>query len=103
MILEIARLTATPGHEAALEAAVAEAAPLFARARGCLSMALRRSIEDREVYLLMVEWETLEDHMEHFRGSEDFQAWRAIVSPHFAAPPAVEHVAGPGTLWGPGA
>jgi hypothetical protein len=27
----------------------------------------------------------------HFRGSEAFTAWRAIVGPFFAQPPQVEH------------
>ena len=30
-------------------------------------------------------------HTVDFRESADFQAWRALVSEHFAAPPQVEH------------
>lgn len=39
----------------------------------------------------MVTWETVEDHMVHFRNSEDFQEWRRLTSLHFAAPPRVVH------------
>jgi hypothetical protein len=30
--------------------------------------------------------------MVHFRASAGFQAWRALVGPHFASPPRVENV-----------
>ncbi len=92
MVLEVARIRIAHGAEAAFEAAVAEAAPLFRRARGCRSMALRRSVEAPDCYVLIVDWATLEDHTEGFRNSRDFEAWRALVSPHFAAPPEVEHL-----------
>lgn len=91
MVLEIAQIEVKPGHEAAFEEGVAKAAPLFRRAKGCRSMALHRSVEQPARYRLMVEWETLENHTVDFRESADFQAWRALVSDHFAGPPAVEH------------
>lgn len=94
MILETATFTILPGKEAAFEVAVAAARPLFARARGCRSMALRKVVEDPSSYLLMVEWDTLEDHTVAFRQSEDFQTWRGLVGHCFAAPPAVIHSAG---------
>ncbi|MFT0862543.1 antibiotic biosynthesis monooxygenase family protein [Ancylobacter sp. G4_0304] len=90
MIFEIAEIEAKPGAEAALEAAVAEAAPLFKRAN---SLKLERVIERPSFYRLVVGWETVEDHMVHFRESADFQEWRRLAGPHFAAPPRVEHVA----------
>ena len=43
-------------------------------------------------YRLVVGWTTLEDHTVHFRGSEAFQSWRALVGEFFAAPPQVEHM-----------
>lgn len=91
MITEIAELQIQPGTEAQFEAAVASAVPLFQRARGCRSMRLERTIEQREHYRLVVEWETLEDHEVHFRGSADFQEWRKLVGDCFAAPPRVIH------------
>ena len=91
MVLEIARIKVAPGMERELEAGVAEAAPLFQRAKGCRAMALRRVEEDPSCYLLTVEWDTLEDHTVHFRSSEDFQTWRKLVGHCFAEPPQVEH------------
>jgi quinol monooxygenase YgiN len=92
MIHEVAQIEVIAGHEAAFEAAVAKAAPHFRAARGCRSFALDRSIERPQHYRLIVGWDSVEDHMVQFRASEGFQAWRALVGPHFAGTPQVEHV-----------
>jgi heme-degrading monooxygenase HmoA len=93
MILEIAQLAIKPGMEQEFEAGAAKAKPLFARAKGCQSMELRRSIESPNRYWLFVHWDTLENHTVDFRGSEDFQGWRGLVSHCFESAPAVEHAA----------
>ncbi len=91
MILEIAQIDVKPGMEAAFEAGVKEAAPLFRRAKGCTGVELQRSHEKPHRYRLFVKWETLENHTVDFRGSADFQSWRKLVGHCFAEPPAVEH------------
>jgi heme-degrading monooxygenase HmoA len=91
MFWEIAQIEVKPGQEAAFEAAVTRAVPLFKNARGCKGMQLHRSVEQPGRYRLVVDWETVEDHTVHFRGSQDFQEWRRLVGGHFASPPAVEH------------
>ena len=50
------------------EAAVAKAVPLFQRSKGCRGLELQRSIEKPSKYRLVVKWETVEDHVVHFRG-----------------------------------
>ena len=92
MVLEIAQIEVAPGMEEAFEAGVAKAAPVFRRAKGCLGMALQRSLEKPGRYRLFVRWETLENHTVDFRGSADFQEWRKLVGHCFASPPEVEHV-----------
>jgi heme-degrading monooxygenase HmoA len=91
MITELAQLTIKTDSGEQFEAAVAMAAPLFQRARGCRSMRLERGIEDPDSYLLVVEWETLEDHEVHFRQSADFQEWRRLVGEYFSVAPKVTH------------
>jgi heme-degrading monooxygenase HmoA len=93
MVFEIAEIRVVAGQEAEFEAAVQRAVPLFQRARGCHSMALERSVELPGKYRLVIEWETLEDHVVHFRGSPDFLEWRRLVGGHFDGPPVVEHTA----------
>jgi heme-degrading monooxygenase HmoA len=92
MVLEIAQFDVKPGMEAAFEAGVAKAGPLFQRAKGCSGMSLQRSVERPERYRLFVQWETLENHTVDFRGSPDFAEWRKLVGHCFASPPEVEHV-----------
>ncbi|NIE62678.1 antibiotic biosynthesis monooxygenase [Burkholderia sp. Ax-1719] len=91
MIFELADIEVLPGHEAEFEAGVRTALPLFARATGCHGAALHRVIEKERHYVLQVGWETVDDHMVHFRESADFQTWRALVGPHFARAPQVVH------------
>ncbi|GAB3626523.1 antibiotic biosynthesis monooxygenase [Pandoraea terrae] len=92
MIFEIAQIEVKPGTEAEFERGVVAATPLFKRARGCHGLRLLKSIEQPAHYSLVVTWETLEDHMVHFRESDDFLEWRRLVGSCFAAPPNVGHV-----------
>ena len=92
MILEVADIRIQPGQQAAFEAAIQHGlATVISQARGYLGSKVQHGIEAPERYLLMIEWETLEDHTEHFGGGPLFPQWRAIVGPFFAQPPQVEH------------
>ena len=92
MVFEMAQIDIKPGMESAFERGVAQAVPLFKRARGCRGMELLKSVEQPSSYTLKVTWETVEDHTVHFRQSADFQEWRKLVGDSFAAPPKVGHV-----------
>jgi heme-degrading monooxygenase HmoA len=93
VILEVAVLDVRPGQRQEFEAAFAEAEPFIAAARGHLGHELRRCVEDPDRFLLLVQWETLEDHTEGFRRSPDYERWRALLH-HFYDPfPVVQHYA----------
>ncbi len=92
MITELVEIRILPGHADALVAAVKEAIPFFLSAKGCHGLELSRSIEDAELFRLMVRWETVDDHMVGFRNSPAFAEWRRLAGPHFAQPPHVEHL-----------
>lgn len=92
MILEIADIRIAPGQQAAFEEAIQRGLTTVAsRARGFAGFKVNRGVESPERYVLMIFWQTLEDHTVHFRGGPLFAEWRAIVGPFFAAPPVVEH------------
>ena len=91
MILEHAILTIKAGSEGQFEAVFPQAVAHLAGSQGYLSHILRRSIEAPNRYGLFVQWQTLEDHTQGFRGSPAFAQWRALVSPFFEVPPVVEH------------
>ena len=91
MILEHALLAVIPGREAEFEQAFAEARQIIAAMPGFGGLTLSRCIERPNTYLLLVQWERLEDHTEGFRGSPEYQRWRALLH-HFYDPfPTVEH------------
>ena len=91
MILEHAIVDIPSGQQDAFEAAFAEAKTVLAGASGCRSISLRRGIESPSRYLLLVEWDALDDHMIGFRESERFTQWRALIGPFFDGPPSVDH------------
>jgi heme-degrading monooxygenase HmoA len=92
MILEVADFRTTEGQEAAFAEALQRGLDTVLRhAQGFRSAHVQRSIESPQRFLLMIEWDTLEDHTVGFRGGELFAKWRAIVGPYFAQPPQVEH------------
>ena len=92
MILELADIRIHPGQQQAFEDAIERGvAQTIRHARGFISYRIQHDIDSPERYLLMIEWETLENHTIDFRNSEAFQEWRAIVGPFFAGPPIVEH------------
>ena len=92
MILEVADIRIHPGQQAAFDEAIQRGLTTVAhRAKGFRGWKVNKGIESPERYLLMIFWDTLEDHTVGFRGGPLFPEWRAIVGPFFAAPPSVEH------------
>ncbi|HUX26142.1 MAG TPA: antibiotic biosynthesis monooxygenase [Burkholderiales bacterium] len=92
MILEIADIRIKPGTQAAFEMAIAKGVgDVIQKAEGFMGHKVNRGIESPERYVLMVYWQTLENHTVDFRQSAAFAEWRALVGPYFAAPPLVEH------------
>jgi heme-degrading monooxygenase HmoA len=91
MILEVAVLNVIPGQQGAFEAAFSRAAPILASMPGYISHEVRPCIENTSRYMLLVQWQTLEDHTIGFRGSPAYQEWKALLH-HFYDPfPTVEH------------
>ena len=91
MITEHAILPVIAGQEVAFEAAFAEARPIISSMPGFVDLSLSRSIESPSEYLLLVRWQSLEDHTVGFRESVDYQRWRELLH-HFYEPfPTVEH------------
>jgi heme-degrading monooxygenase HmoA len=93
MIIERALMAITPGSEADFEAALAQAKLVVAQAKGFKGLRAARGIENPSTYLLLLHWETVEDHTVGFRESDLFTQWRAHIGPFFADPPVVEHYA----------
>ena len=93
MILEVAVLDVRAGEGSLFERAFEQAQPIIASMPGYRRHELRHCVEVASRYLLLVWWDTLEAHTVGFRGSPEYQRWKALLH-HFYQPfPSVEHYA----------
>ena len=91
MILEMAVLQVKPGRADEFREAFRAAEPIIAGSTGYVSHELHRCVEVPNQFLLLVRWRTLEDHTRGFRGSPEYQRWKALLH-HFYDPfPTVLH------------
>ena len=91
MILEMGVLNVKAGQGRDFEAAFQQALPIIKASPGFVSLDLNKCIETPDRYLLLVKWQTLEDHNIGFRQSEPYQEWKRLLH-HFYDPfPTIEH------------
>jgi heme-degrading monooxygenase HmoA len=91
MILEVAVLDIKPGLSAEFEAVFQVAKNIIVAMPGYISHELQHCLENGDRYILLVRWQTLENHTIGFRQSPQYQEWRALLH-HFYDPfPVVEH------------
>lgn len=95
MVIESARIRVTPGREAEFVGVIESVSALFRDADGFEGASVHRCIEEPSLFELRVRWSRIEDHMEGFRGSDAFTAWRNAVGPYFAEAPEVIHFEAP--------
>ena len=93
MVLEVATFDVTPGQEHVFAAAYRQVNELLTSTPGCRSVRMTRGIESSSQFVMLVEWDTVESHVQGFRGSDRFPRWRSAISPYFANPPHAEHYA----------
>ncbi len=91
MILEVVSLSIHPGQTAEFRAAYLQASKVISQAKGYISHEMQRSVDVEDHYLLLVKWQTRDDHVIGFRESPLFLEWRRLIGPFFAGTPAVEH------------
>ena len=100
MVLEVAVLDVVPGRADDFERAFAEAESILREAKGYRSHELLACVERESRYLLLVRWESLEDHTEGFRGSPAYARWKALLHSYYDPFPEVEHYTAPGARVG---
>lgn len=91
MILESALLHVTQGNAKQFENDFATASKLISSIPGYISHELHHCIENPIDYLLLVRWETLEDHTEGFRKSEAYEEWKKLLHHYYNPFPKVKH------------
>lgn len=91
MVLEVALIDVVPGQEDEFAAAYAKGRAVLADTPGCRSVRMTRGIESPSRFVLLVEWDSVDAHLDNFRATERFTTWRGLIGPYFAGPPVVEH------------
>jgi heme-degrading monooxygenase HmoA len=91
MVLEVALIDVVPGQEDAFAAAYVKGHEVLSTTPGCRSVRMTRGIESPSRFVLLVEWDSRDAHLDNFRATDRFPAWRGLIGAYFATPPVVEH------------
>lgn len=91
MILELAILDVIAGREAEFEAAFSKAQSIISSMGGYCGHELKHCVEKPSRYVLLVNWNTLEDHTVGFRESAEYADWKALLHQFYDPFPTVEH------------
>ena len=91
MILEVVRWDIKPDMEHEFEMAFIEAQKFISSARGYKSHQLHRCLEKTNRYVLLVNWEALEDHTEIFRESNEYLEYRSLIHQYCEPGAILEH------------
>lgn len=73
MVLEVAILYVKEGLSEEFEQSFTKASMIISSMKGYISHQLKKCIEHENQYILLVHWETLEDHEIGFRKSQEYQ------------------------------
>ncbi|WP_419871871.1 antibiotic biosynthesis monooxygenase family protein [Candidatus Pristimantibacillus sp. PTI5] len=91
MILEVAVLQVKEGLSDEFERDFKLASAIIASMKGYRGHELQKCIEESHKYILLVRWETLEDHTVGFRGSAEYLEWKRLLHHYYDPFPTVEH------------
>jgi heme-degrading monooxygenase HmoA len=91
MILEAALLNVIAGQETQFEKDFAIAGQYISAIKGYIKHSLSKCIEQPNQYLLLVKWETMEDHTVGFRQSAQYLEWKKLLHHYYDPFPTVQH------------
>jgi len=91
MVLEVALVNVVPGQEDEFAAAYRTARTVLVDTEGCRSVRMTRGVESPSRFVLLVEWDSVEAHLDNFRATERFTTWRGHIGPYLDGAPVVEH------------
>lgn len=91
MALEVGLIDVLAGQEEKFIAAYEQAREVLMCTPGCRSARMTRGVESPSRFVLLVEWESVEAHLENFRATDRFTRWRALIGPYFDGAPRIEH------------
>jgi len=84
MILEVAILNVKNGQEKQFELDFVIDGQFISSIEGYAKHSLRKCLEQTNQYILLVDWENLEDHTIGFRQSPEYLEWKKILHHYYA-------------------
>ncbi len=84
MITEFAVLHIKENESHHFENAFKEAQEIISKMKGYIEHELQKCIEEKNKYILMVRWNTIEDHKEGFRKNEEYNEWKMMLKYSFS-------------------
>ena len=91
MILEVAILYVRTNFENQFEKDFLIAGKYISSVNGYKGHTLKKCIEQQNKYILLVDWETIENHSIGFRTSEAYIKWKELLHHYYEPFPTVEH------------
>lgn len=91
MILEMAILIVKPRLENQFEADFRIASKYISAIDGYVGHSLQKCMEQNNKYVLLVEWNKLEDHIIGFRQSAAYIKWKELLHHYYDPFPTVAH------------
>lgn len=82
MIVEYIRYSIPETQSAEFERSYAEAATSLKDSAHCLGYELSCCLDDPSSYILRIEWDSVEGHMQGFRNSPEFRRFFAAIRPY---------------------
>jgi heme-degrading monooxygenase HmoA len=91
MILEVAILKVKKGLEKQFEVDFEKAGQFISSIKGYVNHSLKKCIEQDNQYILLVNWEKLENQTIGFRQSTQYLEWKKLLHHYYEPFPKVEH------------
>lgn len=91
MILQSALLSVRPESASEFESSFRKAQHMLTGARGYISHELNKCVEKNGQYLLLVQWQSVGDHVAAFVRSQGYAEWEKALSPFYAEEPQSDH------------
>lgn len=91
MILEVAMLQVKDGLQENFEVDFKNASQYISAIKGYICHSLGGCLKQKNKYILLVEWENLEDHTIGFRQSDQYLSWKTLLHHYYEPFPTVEH------------
>jgi len=91
LILELAILTVKKDLTQSFERDFKIAEKIISSMKGFVNLELKKCIEVQNQYLLLVHWQSIEDHEIGFRQSNEYQEWKKLLHHYYDPFPTVQH------------